>query len=118
MISIDFFLYTYKVLIGVVSITVGRIDNSIFHGLLDNVPHVLDILDGHRHELLQQMSVRMFVKEKRSLPVLVQNVYLSVLQVPVDILDQLPHCFLQAPEQLLLSVKYFISHLWKWSIVP
>lgn len=59
----------------------------------------------------------MSVKRKESLKVLAQNLYLSVLQVPVDVLDQLPHCFLQAPEQLLLSVKRFVSHLWRWSIV-
>lgn len=69
--QLDFFFHTYKVLIGVVSVAVGRIDDfSVFGGLLDDVPHVLDILDGHRHELLQQMSVRMSVKEKTSLPVL------------------------------------------------
>ena len=54
--------HTHKVLIGIVSITVWRIDSSIFHGLLDDVPHVMDILDGHRHKLLQQMSVRMSVR--------------------------------------------------------
>lgn len=37
--------------------------------------------------------------------------YLCVLQVTLDIFDQLPHSFLQTPEQLLLSIKYFISHL-------
>lgn len=37
--------------------------------------------------------------------------YLSVQQVTLDILDQLPHGLLQTPEQLLLSIKHFISHL-------
>lgn len=39
--------------------------------------------------------------------------HLNVLQVTLNILDQLPHCLLQTPEQLLLSVEYFISHLRK-----
>lgn len=107
-------------LVGIVSICVCRIDDSIFLGLLDDGLHVLDILDGHRHELLQQ--VREDLSEcplkRRNLRVLAQDLYLSVLQVPVDVLDQLPHCFLQAPEQLLLSVKRFVPHLWRPSIAP
>lgn len=57
-------------------------------------------------------------KRRRACRFWVQNIYLSVQQVPVDILDQLSHGFLQAPEQLLLSVEYFVPHLWKRSIVP
>lgn len=108
-------------LVGIVSIRVCRIDDSIFLGLLDDGLHVLDILDGHRHELLQQVREDLSecpLKRKESLHVLAQNLYLSVQQVPVDVLDQLPHCFLQAPEQLLLSVKRFVPHLWRSSIAP
>lgn len=36
-----------------------------------------------------------------------------MLQVTLNILDQLPHSLLQAPEQLLLSIENFISHLQK-----
>lgn len=122
MIPHNFFLFnTHKVLVGIVSIRVCRIDDSIFLGLLDDGLHVLDILDGHRHELLQQVREDLSecpLKRKESLHVLAQNFYLSVLQVPVDVLDQLPHRLLQAPEQLLLSVKCFVSHLWRSSITP
>lgn len=37
--------------------------------------------------------------------------HLGVLQVTLNVLGQLPHSLLQTPEQLLLSIKYFISHL-------
>lgn len=108
-------------LIGIISIAVCRSGDSVFLGLFDDVLHVLDVLDGHRHKLLQQTRgtlVLTSAQNPRIVHVLVHGVYLSVQQVPVDILDQLPHCFLQTPEQLLLPVKYFISHLWTSSIGP
>lgn len=48
-------VHTYKVLIGIVSIAVCRSRDSVFLGLFDDVLHVLDVLDGYRHELLQQI---------------------------------------------------------------
>lgn len=116
-----FFFKTHKVLVGIVSIRVCRIDGSIFVGLLDDGLHVLDVLDRNRDKFLQQVREDLSecpLKRKGSLHVLVQNLYLSVQQVPVDVLHQLPHCLLQAPEQLLLSVKRFVPHLWRLSIVP
>lgn len=100
-------------LIGVVSVAVGRTDDSILLGLFDDALHVLDVLDGHGHELLRQTSERSSERrfDRKEPPP--QSSYLSVLQVPVDVLDQLPHGLLQAPEQLLLSVEYFVPHLSK-----
>lgn len=37
--------------------------------------------------------------------------YLHVKQISVDVLHQLLHCFLQAPEQLLFLVERFVLHL-------
>lgn len=45
---------SYKVLIGVMTITVQCAIYAIFVWLLDDVLHVLDVLDSDRHHLLQK----------------------------------------------------------------
>lgn len=38
-------------------------------------------------------------------------IYLGVLQVTLNILDELSHCLLQTSKELLLTIKHFISDL-------
>lgn len=50
--------HTYKVLIGIIAIIVWWSVCVIFVWLLDNVLHVLDILNSYRHHLLQKKTPR------------------------------------------------------------